>query len=66
MICQDCRDAGMMNAEAGRLSNAKLAKALRTEAKKLHARCGGRCDCQHRIGEGWMNPERIGDTRDDI
>lgn len=54
MICEPCRKAGILNADANRVYDEQSSEYLRTRALEAHGECHG-CDCQHKVGE-WVNP----------
>lgn len=55
VICQECKNAGALNAQANyadRLGDNSEARAMRSEALTAHELCRDiNCTCQHSIGE---------------
>ena len=53
MICDPCRIAGTLNADANRVYDPESAEYLRTRALEKHGECHypHTCSCQHHVGD---------------
>lgn len=67
MICEDCQRAGAHNAAArdlrGELESSphdrELAVTLHRKCIKRYGQRSTHCDCQHGVGDGWINKKLV-------